>query len=309
MRPLIDTLEHIHEDTGEPEALGMLTTMKTYNFVATLTMLSDVLPVLTCLSRALQAKTADFTLVASQLTYVQHSLQQIKECPNDQEYLSTVHDTVTDLAIGVVDLETARENFNKNVLQPYLEEVSRQISCRFKDTLGLLTAFNIFDPQKYPTDVQQLHKYGTAELEKLLKFYGETTEIAYEGNVFSTPEDVDKTETRHECKAFKLVIFEEKSLSLKELAILFLRSEAKCVTFPDIKILLTIAMVLPVSTATVEHSFSDMKQIKDRLRNQLLPASMFKLMIIAIEGPPLHEVDFDAVLALWKAKKPLRLLI
>ena len=154
MRPLIDTLEHIHEDTGEPEAIGMLRSMKTYNFVATLMMLSDVLPVLTCLSRALQAKTADFTLIASQLTYVQHSLQQIKERLNDQEYLSTVHDTVTDLAIGVVDLETARKNFNKNVLQPYLEEVSRQISCRFKDTLGLFTAFSIFYPQKFPTDVQ-----------------------------------------------------------------------------------------------------------------------------------------------------------
>ena len=254
-RPLIDTLEHIHEDTGKPEALGMLRTMKTCNFVATLMMLSDALPVLTCLSRALQAKTADFTLVASQLTYVQHSLQQIKKRPNDQEYLSTVHD----LAIGVLNLETARENFNKTVLQSYLEEVSRQISCRFKDTLGLLTVFSIFDPRKCPTDVQQLHKYGTAELEKLLKFYGETTEIEYEENVFSTPADVDKTETRHEWKAFKLVIFEEKSLSLKELATLFLRSEVKCVTFPNIKILLTIAVVLPVSTATVERSFSDMK--------------------------------------------------
>ena len=79
MRPLIDTLEHIHEDTGVPEALGMQRTMKTYNFVATLMMISDALPVLTCFSTALQAKTTDFTLVASQLTYVQHSLQQIKE--------------------------------------------------------------------------------------------------------------------------------------------------------------------------------------------------------------------------------------
>ena len=186
MRPLIDTLEHIHEDTGEPEALGMLRTMKTYKFVATLMMLSDILPVLTCLSRALQTKTADFTLVASQLTYVQHSLQQM-ECPNDQEYHSIVHDTVSDLAICIVDMKTAKENFNKNVLQPYLEEVSRQISCRIKDTLSLLTALSIFNPQKCPTDVQQLHKYGTAELEKLLKFYGETTEFEYEGNVFSTP--------------------------------------------------------------------------------------------------------------------------
>ena len=173
------------------------------------------------------------------------------------------------------------------MLQPYLEEVSRQLSCRFKDTSGLLTAFSIFDPQKCPTDVQQLHKYGTAELEKLLKLYGETTEIEYEGNVFSTPADFDKTETRHEWKAFKLVIFEKKSLSLKELTTLFLRSEAKCVTFHDIKILPTIAMVLPVSTAIVERSFSNMKQIKDRLCNRLLPTSMFKLMIVAIEGTPL----------------------
>ena len=49
MRPLIDTFEYIHEDTGEPEAIGMMRTMKTYNFVTTLMMLSDVLPVLTCL--------------------------------------------------------------------------------------------------------------------------------------------------------------------------------------------------------------------------------------------------------------------
>ena len=132
-------------------------------------------------------------------------------------------------------------------------------------------------------------------MEKLLKFYGETTEIECEGNVFSTPADVDKTESRHEWKAFKLVIF-EKSLSLKEHARLFLRSEGKCVTFPNIKILLTIAMVLPVSTATVEGSFSDMKQIKDRLCNRLLPASVFM-------------VNFDAVLALWKAMKPWRQLI
>ncbi len=117
------------------------------------------------------------------------------------------------LQFGVVDLETARKISTRMCY-----------SCRFKDTLGLLTAFSIFDSQKCPTDVQQLHKYGTAELEKLLKFYGETTEIEYEGNVFSTPADVDKTETRHEWKAFKLVIFEEKSLLLKGLAALFLRS-------------------------------------------------------------------------------------
>ena len=143
------------------------------------------------------------------------------------------------------------------MLQPYLEEVSRQISCRFKDTLGLLTAFNIFNPQKCPTDVQQLHKYGTAELEKLQKFYGETTEIEYEGNQLQQMSIRQRQDMSGKFSNWS-------SLRRRKL---FLRSEAKCVTFPNIKILHTIAMVLPVSTATVERSFSDMKQIKDRLRN------------------------------------------
>ena len=99
----------------------------------------------------------------------------------------------------------------------------------------------------------------------------------------------------------------KQGLALKELVTLFLRSEAKCVTFPNIKILLSIVMALPVSTATAEHSFSNMKQIKDDLHNRLLPASLH--MTIAIEGPPLSEVDFDAVLVLWKVMKPGRLLL
>ena len=132
---------------------------------------------------------------------------------------------------------------------------STQLS--FQRYLGPLDCFqhlrSIEMPNKCPATAQIWH----CKLEKLLKLYGETTEIEYEGNVFSTPADVEDRD-KTEWKAFKLDIFEEKSLSLKELATLFLRSEAKCVTFPNIKILLTIAMVLPVSTATVECSFSDM---------------------------------------------------
>ena len=54
------------------------------------------------------------------------------------------------------------------------------ICCRFEDNLGLFTAFNIFEPQKCPTAVEQVHQYGTAQLEMLLEFYWETTEIKLE---------------------------------------------------------------------------------------------------------------------------------
>ena len=73
----------------------------------------------------------------------------------------------------------------------------------FQRYLGPLDCFQHLRSTEIPNRYLALHKYGTAELEKLLKFYEETTKIEYEGNVFSTPADDDKTETRHEWKAFK----------------------------------------------------------------------------------------------------------
>ena len=119
------------------------------------------------------------------------------------------------------------------MLQPLSGRGQQAISCRFKDTLGVFTAFSIFDPQKCPTDVQQLLKYGIAILEKLLKFYGGQLRLSMR----ETSSQLQQL-SRHrqdKWKAFKLVIFEEKSLSLKELITLFLRSEAKCVTLPYLR--------------------------------------------------------------------------
>ncbi len=148
-------------------------------------------------------------------------------------------------------------------------------------------------------------------MEKLLDFYGKPTTVEYDRETFSVPADVSIHETRLKWKGFKSLLFEEmKGFSLQKLALQFFKSEAKCVTFPNIKTLLSIAMVLPMSTATVERSFSDRKQkIKNRLRNRLQPSSLSKLMMIAIEGPQLDEVNFDAVLSLWKSIKPRRILL
>ena len=59
-------------------------------------------------------------------------------------------------------------------------------------------------------------------------------------------------------------------------------------------------MALPVGTATVERSFSQMKLIKTRLQNRLSDTNLAHLMRIAIEGPELTAVDFDAILEIFK---------
>ena len=72
--------------------------------------------------------------------------------------------------------------------------------------------------------------------------------------------------------------------------------------FPETWKLLNITMTLPIDTATVERSFSQMKLIKTSLRSGLSDSNLEYLMKISIEGPPLTDVDFNAILDIFKQK-------
>ena len=71
---------------------------------------------------------------------------------------------------------------------------------------------------------------------------------------------------------------------------------------PETQKLLNITMALPVGTASVERSFSQMKLIKTRLCSRLSHSNLEHLMKIAIEGPQLTDVDFDEILDIFKQK-------
>ena len=61
-----------------------------------------------------------------------------------------------------------------------------------------------------------------------------------------------------------------------------------------------IILVLPVGTASVERAFSQMQQIKTRLRNRLNDTNFSRLMRIAFEGPELSAVNFIEVLEVFE---------
>ena len=54
---------------------------------------------------------------------------------------------------------------------------------------------------------------------------------------------------------------------------------------PNLASIARLAVVLPVTTATVERSFGDMKLIKTRLRSRLGEETLNHTMRISIEGP------------------------
>ncbi len=69
--------------------------------------------------------------------------------------------------------------------------------------------------------------------------------------------------------------------------------------FPQMFSLMNILLAIPVSTATVERSFSQMKLVKNRLRSRLSDVSLTQLMRVAIEGPELTTVNFEEILAIF----------
>ncbi len=72
--------------------------------------------------------------------------------------------------------------------------------------------------------------------------------------------------------------------------------------FPEIWKIMNIMMALPIGTASVERSFSQMKLIKTRLRSKLSDLNLEHLMKIAIEGPNLSDVNFMEILHIFKEK-------
>ena len=72
--------------------------------------------------------------------------------------------------------------------------------------------------------------------------------------------------------------------------------------FPNLSVIANICLSIPVRTASVERSFSQIKMIKTRLRNRLGEMSL-SLMKIAIESPQKMSIrDLEEVIDVWNRK-------
>ena len=79
--------------------------------------------------------------------------------------------------------------------------------------------------------------------------------------------------------------------------------------FPNLSVIANICLSIPVGTASVERSFSQMKMIKTRLRNRLGEMSLSLLMKIAIESPQKMSIKYlEEVIDVWN-RKPRRIVV
>ena len=153
---------------------------------------------------------------------------------------------------------------------------------------------SIFSTSLLPAEAS-LPSYGSEQIKILAEFYGKEAEVEYALTTYTSPPSLDGDELLSEWKIFRRALLVEKnaimerkeesvSPSMQEILDEINKSHTYGGIFPETWKLLNITMALPVGTATVERSFSQMKLIKTRLRSRPSDSNLEHLMKISIEG-------------------------
>ena len=159
----------------------------------------------------------------------------------------------------------------------------------------------------FPTHEAALPEFGNNELKVLLNFYGKEAQVEFGGKTYTSPPLVDSEAILSERRVFKRAFAKQKEAlmkknqlskppTLQEIKMEMEPCDGHADIFPEIITLLNILLVLPVGTASVERSFSQMKLVKTRQRSRINDRNLARLMRIATEGPEPVHVDFNEIL-------------
>ena len=153
-------------------------------------------------------------------------------------------------------------------------------NCFSEASVQLLTSSAIFHPTPIPKEEPDILEYGRAEIKNVVGFYGKQAFVEFEGVTYTSKALIDADETVAEWRIFKRAVVRErddmmqkkklaKSPTLQELKVEMTALNTHATIFLNIFKLLDILLTLPVGTATVESSFSQMKMVKTRLHSRL----------------------------------------
>ena len=133
----------------------------------------------------------------------------------------------------------------------------------------------------------------------------------FEGETNRSIPDIDGDDANAEWKFLHKILFKEyNNISMEKVFSNLLTKDTIRAAFPNLVTLASLAVTLPVTTATVERSFSDMKLIKTHLRNRFGEESLDQAMRICIEGlDTLNSDDLKDIVTHWKEQKPHRLIL
>ena len=153
------------------EAAGLCTFIRSYNYIASLYMFSDVLPPLASLSRAFQRKDVNFTVVKPLVNGTLAAINALRATPGEHfQRLSSVIAELEEYGVNPPS-DSQVENFKRNVYDKYLKTLADHITYCFPD-IDLLEAFSLFDASTIPKELESHGSHSQSDLRVLTDHYG-----------------------------------------------------------------------------------------------------------------------------------------
>jgi hypothetical protein len=283
---VLHVLAIVHEDGRIPtQAAGLIEKMETFKFAFILKLMFKVLAVTNELSQILQRKNVNIVLAMELLDVVKARMAMMRTDSGWESFFEDLKLFCAEKHIPVVDMDaevpirgrSRRDGFRVTNLHYYrteiffvvLDKINTELCHRFSEVSSeLLVNFSCLDPKNF------FCMFNLDKLVKLGELYDQDFTI------------VDRAILREQLETYIVHVRLHSAFSTCEdiasLAIKMVQT-GKHVVFPLVYKLIELALLLPVSTASVERSFSAMNIIKRELRNKIEDDWMNDLMVCYTE--------------------------
>ncbi|KAM6582917.1 hypothetical protein CsatB_009919 [Cannabis sativa] len=309
--PITDVLGTIVDDARESEqkfeASNLMGLMSTFDFIFSLHFMKALLGITNELSKALQRKDQDIANAMKLVEICKKRLQAMRDngwdsfliqvstfCAKYNVYVPTMDDIYVVQgrsrrnAQEMTNLHHFRVEFFYAVIDMQLQELNERFN-EVNTELLLSLAFLC------PSD-----SFEAFDKERLIRF------AEYYPRDFST---FELTMLDNQLETYILdVSSTENFLGLKSIGDLAEKmvETKKHIVYPLVYRLITLALILPVVTATVERVFSSMNILKSRLRNRMGDQFMNDCLLVYIEKDIFNSLDNEVIMQRFQNMKSRR---
>lgn len=286
---LLTTLEREVGEKGDAVARGLLQAPKCYTFVATLYLLSDVLPLLSKLSLIFQRENIDVCVVRPVVSSTIAAVKILRDTPGAylKQLDETVHKLTTDFSLQVSS--TSKHLFQHYIREGYIDKLVSNLEERFADSDLLSSLVTLFHPSRAAESLQDnFSTYGDTAINTIIEKFTTT---------------VDQERFQLEWMSFKHIMLSKEFPNAGPDQVMA-KDTLFSSLYPTLSQIASITLTLPLSTADCERGFSTMNRIKTDSRNRFKTKTLIRL---STEGPSLESFDFDAAMSMW-AQKTNRIL-
>lgn len=311
---VIETLDELsveHSGKRATDAKGLLKTID-FAFVLNLVMFTKILHKSKLLSDMLQSPALDLAAAADLIETVQEELREERNDVSWNVIWSKAEEMAKELDIPVKPIHTSRKKKQSSMLKdfvttdtvgqgdsvksieiehdfcvklyyPVIDHLLSELDSRFSEAnKQLLRSISALDPRS--------SRFMSKEhIEPMASHYGvELSDLAVE--LHQAKRLIQRKSTERDRVQISTLVQLSSFLSPYKDA------------FPDLYKLITIALVLPPTSASCERSFSSMRMIKNYLRTSMADTRLSSLAVLGIHVARAKSLNFDKVVSNFAKK-------